>query len=97
MLSDCQYMYFSINYRKRCVLFCYFYPRNLLQVSCEPDFVIHERTDNDEMLLLACDGLWDVMSNEEAVKEMRNIFADGGNVMSKVCEEMLDIALHAGK
>lgn len=68
----------------------------LLQVSCEPDFIIHERTLNDEMLLLACDGLWDVMSNEEAVTHMRNILADGGNVMAVVAEEMLDIALHAG-
>jgi hypothetical protein len=49
------------------------------------------------MLLLACDGLWDVLSNDNAIIAIRTIFADGGNVMTVVAEEMLDMALHAGK
>lgn len=65
-------------------------------MSCEADFVVHERCDKDEMLLLACDGLWDVMSNEEAVSSIRNIFAEGENIMTVVAEEMLDSALRKG-
>ena len=48
------------------------------------------------MLILACDGLWDVMDNEEAISKVREIFANGGSEMTLVAEEMLSIALDKG-
>jgi serine/threonine protein phosphatase PrpC len=65
-------------------------------VSCEPEFVIHERCAGDEVLLLACDGLWDVLNNDEAINKIREIFANGGNVMTKVAEDMLTYSLEKG-
>ncbi|KAL8191608.1 hypothetical protein R6Q57_028339 [Mikania cordata] len=35
-------------------------------VTCEPDVTIKERTGEDEFLILASDGLWDVVSNDTA-------------------------------
>lgn len=35
-------------------------------VSCEPEVTITERSEGDECLILASDGLWDVVSNETA-------------------------------
>ncbi|KAL8236754.1 hypothetical protein R6Q59_017835 [Mikania micrantha] len=35
-------------------------------VTCEPDVTITERTGEDEFLILASDGLWDVVSNDTA-------------------------------
>lgn len=35
-------------------------------VISEPEVTITERTDEDECLILASDGLWDVVSNETA-------------------------------
>ncbi|KAI3450353.1 hypothetical protein Pfo_007018 [Paulownia fortunei] len=35
-------------------------------VSCEPEVTITERTEEDECLILASDGLWDVVSNDTA-------------------------------
>ncbi|WP_411027536.1 hypothetical protein, partial [Salmonella sp. s54925] len=34
-------------------------------VSPEPEVSCLRRQNDDEFLLLACDGVWDVMSNEE--------------------------------
>lgn len=34
-------------------------------VICLPDISIQERAKDDETLVLACDGVWDVISNEE--------------------------------
>ena len=59
--------------------------------------MIHERCPEDEVLLLACDGLWDVMSNEEAISKIREIFATGNSDMSLVAEEMLNFALDKGE
>ncbi|KAG6473011.1 protein phosphatase 2C 51-like [Zingiber officinale] len=40
-------------------------------VISEPDVTVTERTDKDEFLILASDGLWDVVSNEAACKIAR--------------------------
>ncbi|KAK4492069.1 hypothetical protein RD792_002863 [Penstemon davidsonii] len=40
-------------------------------VSCEPEVTITERTEGDECLILASDGLWDVVSNETACSVAR--------------------------
>ena len=48
------------------------------------------------MLLLACDGLWDVMNNHEAVAKMREILSSGVNDMTLVAEKMLDFSLDRG-
>lgn len=58
--------------------------------------MIHERCAGDEVLLLACDGLWDVLNNDEAINKIREIFANGGNVMTKVAEDMLTYSLEKG-
>ena len=55
--------------------------------------MIHERKQGDEMLLLACDGLWDVMNNDEAVAKIRDIFLSGVDDMTLVAEKMLDFSL----
>ena len=66
-------------------------------VSCSPDFEIHMRNlDLDEMLIVACDGLWDVFSNEQAINDVRDIFAEGESDVTLVAEEMLDQSLMKG-
>ena len=37
-------------------------------VSPEPEVDILERCEEDQFVLLACDGVWDVLENEEAVE-----------------------------
>ena len=49
------------------------------------------------MLLLACDGLWDVMSNDEAIFKIRELFGNGVSDMTSVAEEMLDYSLERGE
>jgi len=37
-------------------------------VTCIPDVTRHELTEQDEFFIIACDGLWDVMADQEAVQ-----------------------------
>lgn len=71
-------------------------PAREQRVSCIPDIKIVERTDNDEVLLLACDGLWDVMSNEQSMLAMREMFKEGESEPALMVEEMLDLSLQLG-
>jgi serine/threonine protein phosphatase PrpC len=42
-------------------------------VTCVPDVVVHHREqDQDQFLVLACDGIWDVMSNEDVHDFVKN-------------------------
>merc|ERR1719326_1889403 len=69
------------------------------QVSAEPDIKVVARTnDKDSFLLLCCDGIWDVMSNDEAGVFMKQQLANGwtGMPISKTCESLLDTCLEKG-
>ena len=39
-------------------------PQEQQKVSAEPDIEIHARDPADQLLCLACDGVWDVKTNE---------------------------------
>merc|ERR1712146_17189 len=71
-------------------------PPEQQKVSCEPDVRIHKRTPADDILLVACDGLWDVFSNSEAVDSAREILLEGETDPVKIVEEMLDLSLLKG-
>jgi serine/threonine protein phosphatase PrpC len=67
------------------------------RVSCIPEFFKYPRdVENEEMIIIACDGLWDVFSNQDAIDLVRGIWNDGEKDIQKVAEEMIDLAMFKG-
>lgn len=66
-------------------------------VSCEPEFEVRLRKEfEDEFIIIACDGLWDVFSNEDATAEVRKIIQEGETNVSLISEEMVEQAFLKG-
>jgi len=68
-------------------------PPNEQMICSTPDVVAVVRDPGDEFLLLACDGVWDVMSNQQAVDfvhERLPEYTRAGMALSGIVEEMLD-------
>ncbi|OQS02034.1 phosphatase 2C [Thraustotheca clavata] len=66
------------------------------QVSAEPDIKTQHRSKEDEFLILACDGIWDVMTNDDACDFVRSLMNKGESNMGLICEELLDHCLQLG-
>jgi serine/threonine protein phosphatase PrpC len=65
-------------------------------VSPEPEFYIKEREkDKDEFLVLACDGVWDVMSNEDICNFISARMKVTDN-LETICNEVIDTCLYKG-
>ncbi|CAG7852167.1 Protein phosphatase 2C homolog 2 Short=PP2C-2 [Serendipita indica DSM 11827] len=54
-------------------------------VTANPDIEIHELSDEDEFLILACDGIWDCLSSQQAVDMVRRLIAQKKS-LQEICE-----------
>lgn len=64
-------------------------------VSPEPEIYVHERTDKDEFVILACDGIWDVMTNED-LKDYVHARLKVTDDLVQISNEVLDTCLNKG-
>jgi serine/threonine protein phosphatase PrpC len=63
-------------------------------VSPEPEIYVRERcNDKDEFVVLACDGIWDVMTNED-LKEFIHSRLKVTHDLVKISNEVLDMCLN---
>lgn len=69
-------------------------PQTAQLVSPEPEITITNRdADRDEFLLLACDGVFDVMSNEDVVAYVRHKLKLTDD-LSRICSDLIDLCLN---
>ena len=62
-------------------------------VSPEPEIFSIERSDKDEFVVLACDGIWDVMNNEEVKDYIRHNMKLTSNLVD-ISNSVLDSCLN---
>jgi len=64
------------------------------KVSISPEIIVSVRDDKkDKFIVLGCDGIWDVMGNQDCAKTIHNMIEDGERDLGRICERMLDICL----
>jgi protein phosphatase 2C family protein 2/3 len=61
-------------------------------VTAYPDVTVHEISDDDEFLVVACDGICDCQSSQAVVEFVRRGIA-AKQELSKICENMMDNCL----
>jgi len=61
-------------------------------VTAYPDVTVHNISDDDEFLVVACDGIWDCQSSQAVVEFVRRGIA-AKQELSKICENMMDNCL----
>ncbi|XP_035715203.1 protein phosphatase 1A isoform X2 [Folsomia candida] len=65
-------------------------------VSPEPEISVESRDEvRDEFMVLACDGVWDVMSNEDLVEFIRSRLLIT-NDLASICNQVIDTCLYKG-
>lgn len=62
-------------------------------VTCEPDIYFAKRSLNDRFLVLACDGIWDVMDNESVKslvdQKLQNFNVNYANSIELITEDLI--------
>uniref|UniRef100_A0A7S4AQP9 protein-serine/threonine phosphatase n=1 Tax=Pseudo-nitzschia australis TaxID=44445 RepID=A0A7S4AQP9_9STRA len=63
------------------------------KVIPNPEFVTYPRSKDDEFMILACDGIWDVASNEQCGSFIQSLLDEGEPDLGLICEEAIDTCL----
>lgn len=63
------------------------------KVIPNPEFVIYPRNKEDEFMILACDGIWDVANNEQCGSFVQSLLDEGESDLGLICEESIDTCL----
>jgi hypothetical protein len=58
-------------------------------VTAYPEVTTNTLTDGDEFLIIACDGIWDVLTNQQTVDFVRRRLA-ADTQLSEICEHLAD-------
>ncbi|KAG9534132.1 protein phosphatase, partial [Aureobasidium melanogenum] len=61
-------------------------------VTAYPDVTVHDLSDDDEFIVLACDGIWDCQSSQAVIEFVRRGIA-AKQELSAICENMMDNCL----
>lgn len=64
-------------------------------VSPEPDIYVCERTLNDQFVVIACDGIWDVMTNEDVCAFIHSRLLVTQD-LPEIVNSVLEVCLHKG-
>ncbi|XP_071962980.1 protein phosphatase 1B-like [Antedon mediterranea] len=64
-------------------------------VSPEPTVTVRERSDQDQFIVLACDGIWDVMKNEDACEFILDRLKISHDLQD-ICSQVVDTCLFKG-
>jgi len=63
-------------------------------ITANPELREIELNKDDEFMVLACDGVWNVMTSEEVVQFVKEKLESDEKVpLSKICEEIFDLCL----
>ena len=64
------------------------------KVSPIPDIIVQNRNaSQDEYIIVACDGIWDVQTNYEGIKTVADLFQEGESDIGLICEEVGAVVL----
>ncbi|KAF8133793.1 PP2C-domain-containing protein [Boletus edulis] len=61
-------------------------------ITSDPDVTVHEITNEDEFLVLACDGIWDCLTSQQVVDVIRLKISEGkelSEIGEAICEHCL--------
>ncbi|KAI0927082.1 hypothetical protein AcW1_007566 [Taiwanofungus camphoratus] len=61
-------------------------------ITCDPEITEHQITEEDEFLVIACDGIWDCLSSQQVVNVIRLLISQGKQI-SEICEEICELCL----
>ena len=64
-------------------------------ITARPDILVHTREPaKDEFIILACDGVWDRLSNRDCSDLVQTLVRDEGKIdVGLICKEIADAAL----
>lgn len=64
------------------------------KVIVVPELVVYPRIiENDEFIILACDGIWDVASSNQCSQFVQGLLSEGETDLGNIAEEALDTCL----
>lgn len=66
-------------------------PAEEQMITAMPDLKKITLTEEDEFMVLACDGIWNYMSNEEVVGFVKHRIDAGKLTLTEICEEVSEI------
>jgi serine/threonine protein phosphatase PrpC len=78
-------------YRKK-----YNKPKPVEVIIPEPDIVEHELYGDEEFIVLACDGLWDVMNPQQVRKFVNRYMSKNRNRTKGISEALVEESLRLG-